>query len=151
MSLCCGWIPPSGFYCKHNCSTAREFGLYGCIGWVLGINFCSINTSVYILRPEQNGWNLANANICNLTQMLLKFVPHGPTQFKSSLVQVLAWHETGDKQLSVLMMTQLASTYKHYPASLRLSWVIIPPETKFRGGILDSPCSSVRLSVRVYE
>ena len=24
---------------------------------------------------------------------------------------------------------------------------IIPPETKFRGGILDSPCSSVRLSV----
>ena len=26
--------------------------------------------------------------------------------------------------------------------------VIIPPETKFRGGILDSPCSSVRPSVR---
>ena len=25
--------------------------------------------------------------------------------------------------------------------------VFIPPETKFRGGILDSPCSSVRLSV----
>ena len=25
--------------------------------------------------------------------------------------------------------------------------VIIPPETKFRGGILDSPCASVRLSV----
>ena len=25
---------------------------------------------------------------------------------------------------------------------------IIPPKTKFRGGILDSPCSSVRLSVR---
>ena len=28
------------------------------------------------------------------------------------------------------------------------SHVFIPPETKFRGGILDSPCSSVRLSVR---
>ena len=28
------------------------------------------------------------------------------------------------------------------------STVIIPPETKFRGGILDSPCSSVHLSVR---
>ena len=26
--------------------------------------------------------------------------------------------------------------------------IIIPPETKFRGGILDSPCSSVRPSVR---
>ena len=25
--------------------------------------------------------------------------------------------------------------------------LFIPPETKFRGGILDSPCSSVRLSV----
>ena len=32
------------------------------------------------------------------------------------------------------------------------SWImhiIIPPATKFRGGILDSPCSSVRLSVRL--
>ena len=30
-----------------------------------------------------------------------------------------------------------------------LTWLklVIPPETKFRGGILDSPCSSVRLSV----
>ena len=28
------------------------------------------------------------------------------------------------------------------------SLLIIPPKTKFRGGILDSPCSSVRLSVR---
>ena len=27
-------------------------------------------------------------------------------------------------------------------------WIIIPPETKFRGGILDSPCSSTRPSVR---
>ena len=26
-------------------------------------------------------------------------------------------------------------------------WLIIPPATKLRGGILDSPCSSVRLSV----
>ena len=26
-------------------------------------------------------------------------------------------------------------------------WIFIPPETKFRGGILDSPCSSVCLSV----
>ena len=26
--------------------------------------------------------------------------------------------------------------------------IFIPPETKFRGGILDSPCSSVRPSVR---
>ena len=25
--------------------------------------------------------------------------------------------------------------------------IVIPPETKFRGGILDSPCLSVRLSV----
>ena len=31
---------------------------------------------------------------------------------------------------------------------LELFCIIIPPETKFRGGILDSPCSSVRLSVR---
>ena len=29
----------------------------------------------------------------------------------------------------------------------RVLYLIIPPATKFRGGILDSPCSSVRLSV----
>ena len=28
-----------------------------------------------------------------------------------------------------------------------IMYIFIPPETKFRGGILDSPCSSVRLSV----
>ena len=43
------------------------------------------------------------------------------------------------------------------PSKLILNWslvkshmcltIIIPPATKFRGGILDSPCSSVRLSV----
>ena len=33
---------------------------------------------------------------------------------------------------------------------LNIIKVIIPPETKFRGGILDSPCSSVRPSVRLF-
>ena len=36
----------------------------------------------------------------------------------------------------------------HYPhVYLSHKPIIIPPETKFKGGILDSPCSSVRLSV----
>ena len=40
------------------------------------------------------------------------------------------------------------SPSRGYP-SLQFSQsdLVIPPETKFRGGILDSPCSSVRLSV----
>ena len=37
-------------------------------------------------------------------QTSLKFVPIGPIEYKPSLVQILAWHRTGDKPLSEHMM-----------------------------------------------
>ena len=36
----------------------------------------------------------------------LKFVPKGPIDNKSALVQVMAWRRTGDKPLSEPMLTQ---------------------------------------------
>ena len=36
----------------------------------------------------------------------LKFVARSPIDNKPALVQVMAWHQTGDKPLPELMMTQ---------------------------------------------
>ena len=36
----------------------------------------------------------------------LKFIPKGPIDYKSELVQVMAWHRTGEKPLPESMLTQ---------------------------------------------
>ena len=36
----------------------------------------------------------------------LKFVPKGPIDYNSALVQVVAWHRTGEKPLPLSMLTQ---------------------------------------------
>ena len=58
------------------------------------------------MKPEQNGRHFAdtifksiflNENYHIFTQISLKFVPNGPIYDKPSLVQVKAWHPTGNK------------------------------------------------------
>ena len=44
-------------------------------------------------------------------QISLKFVPMHPIDNKSSLVQVMAWHQTGDKPLPGPIMTQFIDAY----------------------------------------
>ena len=41
----------------------------------------------------------------------LKFVPKGPIDYKSALVQVMAWHRTGEKQLPESMLTKSTDEY----------------------------------------
>ena len=41
----------------------------------------------------------------------LKFVPKGPIDYKSALVQVMAWHRTGEKQLPESMLTKFTDEY----------------------------------------
>ena len=57
-------------------------------------------------------------------QIALNFVPNGPTDNKSVLVQVMAWHRTGNMPLPEPMLTQFtdirgrrvkASAYKPLP------------------------------------
>ena len=50
----------------------------------------------------------------------MKFVPKGPIGNKSALVQVMAWHLTGDNPLPQPMMTQFNDTYMHPLASMSL-------------------------------
>ena len=40
-----------------------------------------------------------------------KFIPKGPIDHKSALVQVVAWHRTGEKPLPESMLTQFTDAY----------------------------------------
>ena len=41
----------------------------------------------------------------------LKIIPNGPIDYKSALVQVMAWHWTGEKPLPESMLTQFTDAY----------------------------------------
>ena len=53
-----------------------------------------------------------NENVCILVQIKLKLLPKGPTDNKSSLVQVTAWHQTGNKSLPEPMVTQSTDIFQ---------------------------------------
>ena len=44
-------------------------------------------------------------------QISLKYVPRSPIHNKPALVQVMAWHQIGDKPLSEPMLTQFNYAY----------------------------------------
>ena len=44
----------------------------------------------------------------------LKFVPRSPIDNKPALVQVMAWHWTGAKPLTELMLTQFTDAYMRH-------------------------------------
>ena len=52
---------------------------------------------------------------CILIQISLNFVSKGPVDNELDLVQIMAWHRTGDKPLSEPMLTCFTDTYmQHY-------------------------------------
>ena len=68
------------------------------------------------LRPRQNGrhfpddifkYILLNENVWILLKISLKFVPKGPIDNISSLIQIMAWRRWGDKPLSEAMVFSL--------------------------------------------
>ena len=59
-----------------------------------------------------------NENICISIKISPKYVPMGPIDNKPALVQVMAWHWTGDKPLSEPMMAQFNDAYMRHTASM---------------------------------
>ena len=59
-----------------------------------------------------------NENVWISIEISLKFAPKNPINNKSALVQVMAWHRTGDKPLPEAMMAQFSDAYMHHPASM---------------------------------
>ena len=75
------------------------------------------------------GWglkcNFLNENIWIPIKISLKFVPKGPMNNIPEFVQIMAWHRTGDKPLSELMMTRFNDAYMRHPASMNVFFVIM--------------------------
>ena len=76
----------------------------------------SSSTGINTLRLRQNGCQFPddilkcifmNENITILIKISLQFVLKGPTNNTPVLVQILAWHRSGDKPLSEPMMVNL--------------------------------------------
>ena len=55
-----------------------------------------------------------NEKFCILIQISLKFVPKGQIDYKSALVQVMAWRRTGEKPLPEPMLTQFTDAYMRH-------------------------------------
>ena len=49
----------------------------------------------------------------------LKFIPNGPIDYKSALVQVVAWHRPGEKPLPESMLTQFTDAYIRHKGELK--------------------------------
>ena len=80
-----------------------------------GVSF--INSS----PPGQNGHHFEdhifrfiflNERFCILIKISLKFVPKGPIDNILALVEILAWHQIGDKPLSEPMLTWFTDVYE---------------------------------------
>ena len=55
--------------------------------------------------------SISNENVWISITISLKFVPKGPIDYKSALVQVMAWHWTGEKPLPESMLTLFTDAY----------------------------------------
>ena len=64
-----------------------------------------------ILADDLFKYLFMNEKVCILIRISLKFVPKGPIDNKSMLVQVMAWRRIGDKPLSEPMLTQFTDAY----------------------------------------
>ena len=93
--------------------------------------YCPAAGCLDTLRRRQNGrhfpddifkWVFLNENIWILLKISLKFVPKVRINNIPALVQIMAWHQPGDKPLSEPMMVSLltadAYMYMHHSASM---------------------------------
>ena len=58
--------------------------------------------------------NFLNENNRITIQISVKFVRRSPIDNKPALVQVMAWHQTGDKPLHEPMLTQCTDVYMRH-------------------------------------
>ena len=84
-------------------------------------------TSFNTMKPEQNGCRFTNNNFkCIffyendriLIGISLKFVPKSQFDNKSALVQVMAWHQKGNKPLSEPMLNWFTDAYMQHQGGM---------------------------------
>ena len=67
-----------------------------------------------VLADENFKWIYLNENDRIPFRISLKFVPRSPIANKPALIQVMAWHRTGDKPLPELMLNQFTDAYMRH-------------------------------------
>ena len=83
--------------------------------YILHLNHLPLNTMAAILADDIFKWIFMNEKFCILISISLKFVPKGPIENKSALVQVMVWRRIGDKPLPEPKLTQITDAYmRHY-------------------------------------
>ena len=117
------------FICIPECDTLIAHATYisdiSWVSWCLG----SLTSRLFIntLQPGQDGcqFDIRHFQIkvhqwkCfNFDKISLDSVPKGAIDNKSSLVQVMAWRQIGDKPLHEPMMTQFNDAYMCHQASM---------------------------------
>ena len=106
-------IPPTLIHCLRHIHHQH----LSLIIWYFQLQTChltSIGIHIDTLRLRQDGWHFPdnifkcmflNENVQILIRVSLKFVPRGPINNISALVQIMAWHRIGDKPLLEPMVT----------------------------------------------
>ena len=98
------------------------------VSWMITFPTKSVNT----LRPRRNIRHFTddifkcifmNENILISIKISLKFIPKGPIDNNTALVQIMAWRRPGDKPLSEPMMvrspTHICVTWPQWVSTLR--------------------------------
>ena len=62
--------------------------------------------------------DLSIENVCILIQISLKSVTKCPIDDKSSLIQMMAWCQSGNKPLTKLMLAQVVEACMHHFTSM---------------------------------
>ena len=103
---------------------------------LIGVCLAFINT----LRPRQNGRHFAgdifkcillNENVWITIKISLKFVPKGLTNNIPAMVQIMAWHRSGDKPLyepiMVSILTHICVSRPQWVNPEETSWDLLGP------------------------
>ena len=114
-------VDGKGSFSLHTTNTAydriRSHGIGQCFRLI------TVSSRVNSFLPGQIGRHFAddifkrllmNEKLCISIRISLKFVPKGPIDNKSALVQVMAWCRTGNKLLPEPMMSQFTDAYMRH-------------------------------------
>ena len=121
-------LPPDGPHAGPMNLAISEVFAIGSL--VLMLELMALNT----FRPRQNGRLFAddtfnriflNENVLISIDISLKFVPRGPINDISALVQIMAWRRPGDKPLSEPMMVRLP-THICVTRPQWVKWLLLP-------------------------
>ena len=108
------------FKSYHKFSEFNLFFIHPILFWVdelihlhsIYISSMNIQNSIYDMKITDDIFkSIFNESVWTSITISLKFIPKGPIDYKSALVQVVAWHRTGEKPLPESMLTQFTDAY----------------------------------------